>query len=209
MANSTQDQQSSQPQEFPDPPLDWAEDQILTVLESGPWYRLNRVDPKYPSALYFDRSGKGRFDGTEQGYGMLYLGQDLHTCFAECFARDRLSAVTEIALRSRDLFEIRTTRPLTLVDLTGKGLVRIGADAVLTTGDYDKSRKWAKRIWESSEKFDGIRYRSRVDNDRYCYGLFDRTNAYLEEKNLGNLIDRHANKLAEILDDYSYALVSG
>jgi hypothetical protein len=205
MANSIQDQQPGQFQEFPDLPIEWQENQILTVSESGPWYRLNNVE--YPSSLYFDRSGDGRFDGPEQGYGILYLGEDLHACFAECFARYRIKAVTKSALRSRDLFKIKTKRSLTLVDLTGRGLVRIGADAVLTTGDYDKSRKWAKRIWESSKKFDGIRYRSRVDNDRYCYGLFDRTKAYLEEENLGNLIDRHADKLAEIRRDYNYKIL--
>jgi hypothetical protein len=190
---------------FPDPPLAWDDDQILTISVKGSWFRLNRADA--PSSLYFDRSGRGRFDGEDQGYGILYLGEDIHTCFAECFARDRTNAVTEVALKTRNLFEITAKRRLTFVDLTGKGLVRIGADAILTTGDYLKSRKWAKQLWQYSEHFDGIRYRSRVDNDRYCYGVFDCAQASLTEKNLGNLIDGHAGALAEILEDYSYSLI--
>jgi len=56
------------------------------VVESiGPWYRLNPV--RYESALFFDRSGKGRFDGQGQGYGILYVGADEYAAFIECFGR--------------------------------------------------------------------------------------------------------------------------
>lgn len=197
---------------YPNPPASWEPDRVITIPIPirTKLYRLNRADAS--SALYFDRSGRGRFDGPDQGYGILYLGEDIHVCFAECFARSRTNAVAEAELQKRKLFEIHTNRALTLIDLTGAGLVRMGADAVLTTGDYPKSRLWVKTLWEYSESlpqpFDGIRYRSRVDNDRYCYGLFDRTQKHLSETDKGSLVEDEPVRLAEILEDYCYSLIS-
>jgi hypothetical protein len=215
MADPQQSVASSAFSGYPDPPFDWEAERILMVSVKQPLYRLNRADK--PSALYFDRSGLGRFDGPDQGYGILYVAQDIHTCFAETYARDYSrnrtaqdrvqNAVAEVALKGRKLFEIRSTRVLNLVDLTGKGLVRIGADSILTTGNYPASRRWSHRLWQYSQQFDGIRYRSRVDNDRYCYGLFDRVSADLQERDLGNLVDQHPHELARIFEDYCYALL--
>lgn len=193
------------PGEHPDPPAVLRADDLLTLTHSGPWYRLNPV--QYPSALYFDQSGCGRFDGPQQGYSILYLGADIHTCFIKCFGRTHTKAVAEAELKERNLFEIRAQRPLTLVDLSGPGLVRLGADSRLTTGSYAQARKWVQAIWELNQQLDGIRYRARMDNDRFCYGLFDRTKIDLEEQNLGNLVDSHPWELAQILDGYGYALL--
>lgn len=193
------------PGDHPDPPATLDSKNFVTVEHSGPWYRLN-LKP-YPSALYFDKSGCGRFDGPDQGYGILYLGQDSHTCFVECFARTHTKAVDEQELKNRNLFAIQSGRPLVLVDLSGKGLVRLGADSRLTTGRYSQARKWVQRIWEMGPSVDGICYRSRMDNGRHCYGLFDHVQADLEEQNLGNLVDFHSHKLAQILHDYGYALL--
>jgi RES domain len=54
---------------------------------------------------------------------------------------------------------------------------------------------------------DGLRYRSRHDPDRICYGIFDRASSFVSEKNLGNLVDRHPQLLAEILEHYHYGLL--
>jgi len=53
----------------PDPLLDFGSRSLPVVESIGPWYRLNPV--RY-ERLFFDRSGKGRFDGQGQGYGILY-----------------------------------------------------------------------------------------------------------------------------------------
>jgi hypothetical protein len=193
------------PGNHPDPPTVLDADSVATVVQSGPWYRLNTV--QHPSALYFDTSGCGRFDGPQQSYGILYLGADIHTCFIECFGRTHTKAVDEAELKTRNLFAIQSQRPLKLADLTGAGLVRLGADSRLTTGNYTQSRKWGQAIWEIGQAFDGIRYRARLDNDRYCYGLFDRATSVLEEQNQGNLVDSHPHELARILGDYGYALL--
>lgn len=60
--------------EHPLPPIDFQSRTLPVVESTGVWYRLNPV--RHESSLFFDRSGRGRFDGEEQGYGILYVGED-------------------------------------------------------------------------------------------------------------------------------------
>jgi hypothetical protein len=192
--------------EHPLPPSDF-NDRPLPISEcQTSWYRLNPIE--YSSALYFDKSGRGRFDSPQQGYGILYVGFDIQTTFIECFGRVHGAiGVAETDLSKRALFKITTDRPLKLVDLWGNGLVKIGADARLSSGSYLIARAWAKAIWEHPEQVDGIRYHSRHDDTCFCGGLFDRSFPHLTESNLGTLIDHHRIELARILDYYDYGLL--
>jgi RES domain len=72
---------------------------------------------------------------------------------------------------------------------------------------YATARQWAQAIHDHPQKIDGIRYRSRHDDARYCYGIFDRCANELQEKNVGNLLESNPRLLAKILDFYSYALL--
>jgi hypothetical protein len=191
--------------EHPSAPPDFHHGTLPISEVQMSWYRLN---PKvYNSALFFDKTGNGRFDGKEQGYGILYLGENIQTTFIECFGRQHgAKGVAETDLRQRILFEIKSTQKLKLVDLWGSGLVKIGADARITSGSYLIARQWAKAIFEHPLKVDGIRYYSRHDNTCLCSGLFDRSQKYLRESNLGNLIDNHGQELADILNHYDYGL---
>lgn len=190
----------------PLPPLDF-ESRILPISEcQTSWYRLNPVE--YSSALYFDKSGRGRFDAPDQGYGILYVGEDIYTTFIECFGRIHgAMAVAESDLCKRVLMEIKSNRSLKLVDLWGNGFVKIGADARLTSGSYLLARKWAKAIWAHPQQVDGIRYHSRHDDTRICCGLFDRVQPHLTEFNRGTLIHNHPLQLAQILEHYDYGLL--
>lgn len=101
--------------EHPNPPPDF-NTRTLPVVESvGSWYRLNPV--QHSSTLYFDRSGRGRFDEPELGYGILYVGEDEYAAFIECYGRMHgARGVEESALRQRNLVCIMSDRPLILVD---------------------------------------------------------------------------------------------
>lgn len=190
----------------PEPPLDFNDSSLPVVESSGHWYRLNPV--RHESALYFDRSGRGRFDGAEQGYGILYTGEDEYVAFIESYGRVHgARGVAELALLQRNLVCITSTRPLVIANLTGSGLVKIGADARVASGSYLIARKWAQAIWKHPMQVDGIRYHSRHDDTRCCYGLFDRTRSLLSETNLGNLIEHHPVLLAQILAHYNYSLL--
>lgn len=194
---------------FPIPPLpsDHFFSRPLPKIESqGTWYRLNPVG--YQSALFFDTSGKGRFDQPDQGYGILYVGEDEHASFIESFCRDRsVRKVAAAYIKQRNLFAITASRPLVFVDLTGSGLVRVGADANLLSSDYNISRAWGKAIWQHPDRVDGIRYHSRLDPSRFCCSLFDRSKEYLQEENLGNLVDHHPVLLSEIVENYDYSVL--
>ena len=192
--------------EHPDPPSDFPTLTLPIVESKGPWYRLNPVE--YPDTLYFDRSGRGRFDGPNQGYGILYVGEDEYASFIECYGRVHgVRGVEEVALKQRNLFMLFSERPLILVNLTGDNLVKLGADARLSSGSYQKARTWGRAIWEHPLQVDGIRYRSRHDDERFCCGLFDRVAPHLRENNLGNLVDSHPLLLAKILNKYDYGLL--
>lgn len=190
----------------PDPPADFQSRILPVVMSTGPFFRLNSI--RHPSALYFDRSGEGRFDGQGQGFGILYVGEDEYVPFIESFGRVHgKQIVEERILKQRYLARFDADRLLQLVDLTGSGLVKIGADARLTSGSYEIARRWAKAIFEHPQGVDGVKYFSRLDNTRACFGLFDRISSHLQETNLGTLLDNHATLLAQILDHYGYGLI--
>jgi RES domain len=179
----------------------------LLIKVKKPCYRLN--DARFPTALHFDTSGKGRFDGPNQGYGILYVGEDVCAAFIECFGRkpQQERNISEKLIRSRNLFEINSSESLTFADLTGKGLNIIGASLDIIYGDKLISRKWAKAIFLHPSHVDGIKYCSRLDPSKYNYGIFDRAKNYLSESDIGNLVDCHPQLLGKILDSYEYGLV--
>ncbi len=198
----------------PPPPTDFRTRELPTISSQGTWYRFN--DREFPSSLYFDRSGKGRFDSPEQGYGILYVGADIYASWIECYGRTHgAKGVSAIALRQRNLYAIDSRRELIFANVTGSGLVKMGADARLSSGSYSAAREWAQAIFDHPQKVDGIRYRSRYDDTRYCYGIFDRAVSPVvnhdvsdfREKNLGNLLEFDPILLAEILDCYNYGLL--
>lgn len=189
----------------PLPPIGFESRILPTIETSGLFYRLSSV--RHPSALHFDRSGRGRFDGASQTYGILYTGADEYAAFIETFGRlHGQISVEESALRQQSLFRIVSNRTLSFVDLTGNALVKIGADARLTTGSYDIARIWAQAIFDHPQKVDGLKYFSRHDNTRVCFGIFDRSKDALSEQNTGNLLDNQPKLLAEILAHYDYGL---
>ena len=191
----------------PVPPQNFWQIELPTNQHKIDWYRLNPVS--YASALFFDRSGRGRFDATDIGYGICYLGETIEVTFIECFGRKLGEKfVTQEFLRSRNLFQIQSTRELCLVNLWGESLAKLGCDSRITSGaDYGISRAWAKAIYHHPAQVDGIRYFSRHDNSRLCCGLFDRAQDNLVERNLGNLVDNHTRKLADILNIYDYGIL--
>jgi len=188
------------------PPVDFATRSISILESAGPWYCFNLA--RYPSALYFDRTGRGRFDGPQQSYGILYLGEDIFGPFIESFGRTHGKvAITSSDLQKRYLSQFVSVQPLRFADLCGAGLARIGADNRINNGeDYGISRQWAQAIWQHPDTVHGIRYPSRHDPSRILCGLFDRAKENLQENKLGTLL-KDPQTLAAILDTYNFGLV--
>ncbi len=170
------------------------------------WYRLNPAS--FSSAIFFDRSGRGRFDSPQASYGILYVAQEERGAFIETMGRALgIRTVSQIALQQRNLFEIESDRPLRIIDLWGANLSKMGMDARISSGNYEIARAWAEAIYNHPQKVDGISYHSRHDDTEICCGLFDRTATILKETNTGNLLDCHEKLLAEILRYYDYSLI--
>jgi hypothetical protein len=204
MANQIQPEDPLIP--HPLPPEDFNSRELPIITSQGTWYRLNTVE--FASSLYFDRTGNGRFDSPAQGYGILYVGADVYASWIECYGRTHgARGVSESVLRQRDLYAISSSRPLVFADLTGAGLVKMGADGRLSSGAYTVARHWAQAIYDHPQGVDGIRYRSRHDDERYCYGIFERCVTEIQEQNLGNLLITNPKLLVEILDYYDYGLL--
>jgi hypothetical protein len=62
---------------------------------------------------------------------------------------------------------------LRLIDLAGPGsLVRIGVDARLFAGEYQRAQLWSKALHDHPDKADGLLYPSRLDPSRRAIALF-------------------------------------
>jgi len=101
---------------------------------------------------------------------------------------------------------VMSSRPLRLIDLTGKGLASIGADERLCAGEYVVSQRWSKAIWEHPEAPDGLYYRARHDPSQYSVALFDRADDAIAIDAEGS-VGANAHLLARILRRYSIALI--
>lgn len=193
-------------EDHPLPPDDFNDKRLPTSEYSQPWYRLNPAG--FNSAIYFDRSGRGRFDSPQASYGILYAAQNERGAFIETFGRTLgIRTVSGTALQQRNLFIIECDRPLVIIDVWGVNLTKLGVDARLSSGAYEVSRAWAGAIYNHPQKVDGICYHSRHDDTEICCGLFDRTATILKEVNLGNLIEHNSKLLASILKYYDYSLI--
>ena len=171
-------------------------------VEAGRYFyrlnsRLNSEGTPHKSAMFFDRSGYGRWDGNNQGYGILYVGADFHTAYIESYGRKpeqrnilggRL-LITETELDRRFLAKFTSKRLLKFVQVYGNGLQKLGIDAQITScspEEYEFPRAWGRAFHQHLENIDGICYLSRHDNTRLCYGIFDRVASEINEEQLCN-----------------------
>ena len=190
----------------PSPPSDLFQRELpfFTFVAETIFYRVHQA--KY-NPVYFATSGGGRFDVSE---GIIYLGIDEYVAFRETIGRfSQYRLISSEELEKRRMTEVISNRALSLVDLTGRGLTLLDADARLLTGNYEISQQWSKALQDHPENPDGIYYRSRHDPSRFCLGLYQiRTSSILQATNTYDFMcDEYTDKLAKILDEYEYGLI--
>ena len=61
-----------------------------------------------------------------------------------------------------------------MVDLTGPGLARLGADERLCAGGHAVAQRWALALWTHPSRPDGLYFRARHDPSRFCVAIYDR-----------------------------------
>ena len=181
---------------------------VSTVPAGTRWYRIYLAarDP-----LWFGpKLGSPpvmRFDDPLSEFRVCYFGSSLQACFAETFLRNppvRILTIRDLAARSLATFEVR--RPVRLVRLYGPALARVGVTAEIAMGaDYEQSQIWSRRIWNHTERPDGIAYHSRHDDSTICIGLFDRASKSIAVT-AGMPLLRDEQAISQLLKRYSLGL---
>jgi hypothetical protein len=197
----------------PEPPDSLDAWELPLVEVAPPWYRCHRTARE---AIFFNTGRIGRFNAPDGEYGVLYLGRDPFCAFIETFGQamrrdDRgLSVIGEYDLAERCLccIDVKPGRgPFRLVDLTGAGLARIGADNRLNTTTTDRGlpQRWALALWRHPQRPDGLLYRVGHDPDRSGIALFDRVGDILIAHHADNVLAR-PDALFPILSHYGFSL---
>jgi len=162
---------------LPPPPSDFETCLLPFIHLDRPWQRAHGCAH---GPIYFNPRNTARFNAPNGEYGTMYVGDSLACCFVETFGRldtpaaTTVRSVSEARLRDVCIAVIAPVRPLALVDLTGPGLRRIGADARLIAGDYSASQRWGLAIWAHPTQPDGMLYPARHDPSLQSVALFDR-----------------------------------
>lgn len=152
---------------------------IRRVPKNHTWFRLYRNNY---DALHFGMTRRSRFDAPNGEFGVLYVARQIAGAFIETLVRDGIRELSEERIESYQITGITVSRGLKLVDLAGKGLVRIGVDARLNTGDYRIAQRWSLAFFAHPDKPDGILYPSRHDPKQHLAALYDRTESLLTSK---------------------------
>jgi hypothetical protein len=172
----------------------------------GPWFRVHRTTF---GPLYFGKTRTNRFDAPAGQFGVLFLARHEAGAFIETFGYETGIRVLDMKeLEARALSRVMASRPLRLVDLRGKGLARLGADAELLSGAYELPQAWALALHNHPAAVDGIAYRARHDPDQSCAAVFERAAPDLTATLLGAFADGPlAGLVAELLDRYDFGIV--
>lgn len=147
-----------------------------------------------------------RFDDPDGRFGVCYLALEDAGAFAETVLRaQRLKAVALADLAKLALADGVLVAPARLVEFGGAGLVQLGAPAGTVHTTYRVTQAWARAFWDHPDAPDGIRYRSRFDDDCHCVALFDRAKGALEIEP-GPALPAVSARLGAILDRYHIGL---
>jgi len=142
-------------------------------------WRLFASAGPYPSAWNLWRTfgpTGGRFDHHldpphMQTRAILYAADEPVTCVAEYFQKSR---VINRGRHDPCLAAFHTTRPLTLLDLTGAWPTRAGASMAISTGPRSVARLWSRVWYDAYPTIDGLWYGSSMHGNRPCVALYER-----------------------------------
>jgi RES domain len=183
------------------PPADLAH-RALPIVELPAGTAVVRIHSVGRDPRFFGRTGQGRFDAPAASYGVCYCGLDDAAAFVETILRDQdLGGIALDDLVSHSIADGTLTRPARLVAFGGTGLRRLRATAGTLHATHRVTQAWSHSLWAHPHQPDGIRYRSRFDDDQHCVALFDRAAAALRftasaplpavPLRLGALLDRY------------------
>jgi hypothetical protein len=196
------------------PPPDLSRRRLpLKVLKPGD--RLVRVHTLGRDPLFFGPAAgsapTGRWDSPERCFTTCYFADVAHPsiAFAERFLRDpQRTLIPEAEIRRGGVSVVQVEQPLAIVQFHGASLRRLGATAAVVHGDHRESRLWAQALYDHRDAPNGVRWRSRVDDDGFAVALFDRGRQALRIRDTQPLLEaRSILDLEACLDRYAAAVV--
>ena len=178
---------------------------LTRIPKNRTWFRLYR-HPYAP--LHFGTTRRARFDAARGEFGVLYVARQIAGAFVETLARGGVRTISQERLQRYRIAEIAASRVVSLVDLTGRGLVRMGVDGRLTAGAYQIAQRWSSAFFAHRDRPDGILYGSRHDPGPQLAALFDRTAPCLTATLHGPLRNHLGDDaFFHLLDDYDIGLL--
>lgn len=196
----------------PLPPADLHARRLPIHVHEAGW-GMWRIYPVRRAPLFFGPAPglppRGRWDAPDGAFRVCYMAEHAYAALAETFLREQGTMVLDTEdLHTRGLARIRALAPLRLVSMHGPGLHALGATAASCTGDYAVSRAWAAALYDHPEAPDGIRYRTRHDDDEFAIALFDRAERCVADMESEPLIHpSNLGYLAECLGRYHMGLL--
>jgi RES domain len=179
----------------------------LTSVE-GSLFRISHR--RFADPLFWSRRGLYRFDSPMASHGVLYTGRTFETALLEVFGDQWLVSriVARDYLKEFDVCELGLEHRLKVVNLTGKQLNLLGADAnIFASLDYETTQKWARAFMDHPDKPQGIRYPSRKNQRLHNFAFFSNpmTTAALRLTNRYPLVEQP--QLFRLLQSYRVGVV--
>ena len=107
------------------------------------------------------------------GRGVMYLAETLGTALTEAFQEQGVEVGICPNMRA---VAVAPSSAVELLDITGDGVMKIGAVAGLASGAYPRrlTQRWGRAIYEDLPEFSGVRYRGAHQNG-ICVVAWERT----------------------------------
>jgi hypothetical protein len=190
------------------PPANLADRKLPIIELTGTFRRIHLTSL---DSLFFGRTAGNRFDdprGEKGDFGALYLARDHFGAFIETFGDSAGNTVSIRTLELRSIAEVTVTASIRAIDLTAAGAAWVGAAGEVTAGEHALSQRWAHALWSHPAKPEGIYYRARHDQSRFCVVIFDRAKKLVILSSTTRLLDpAFRPRLGAMLDQYRFSLV--
>lgn len=183
----------------------------ITIPESTSLFRCFNTNHK--DALFFAVDGRphknvysGRFGDINRNEGVCYLGLSEVSAIVETLLQANMvfRGVALAKLASIGLVDVALKRKLTLVNLSGAGLHKNQVTAAVTNGPHEDSRIISTAILSNPLNYDGIYWRSKINNDQFNVAIFERAQMVLQPAIvLGSLADDGLiDYVADVLEEH-------
>ena len=154
----------------------------------GAWNGFRRFGPTASRWDHHRPDERGR--PRVQSRGMLYAAvgpEAVPTCLAEVFQQRR---IVDRRVGRPALVGFELAAALTLLDLTGRFVTRLGASTAIHSGPRPKARRWSRALYEAYPDVHGILYCSSMNGNAPSVALFERAaDALPDAPNVHRLLD--------------------